>query len=334
MKIAFFEIEPWEEAVIRAELTNHELFFFQDAYKEEYSPQIVDCEIVSVFIHSQITREIIDKLPSLRLVVTRSTGYDHIDVSYARERGIIVSNVPAYGEHTVAEHTFALMLSLSRNIHRSHVRRLQNDFSIDGLKGFDLQGKTLGVIGTGKIGINVIQIARAFEMRVIAYDLFPNEDLAIKYGFVYLPLEDVLKTADIVTLHAPYNKDTHHLINRENIAHMKPGTVLINTARGELVDNDALLWGLDNGVLAGCGLDVIEGENLIREEKELVHQAHFDDKKMAELVKDHILLSREEVVYTPHIAFFSKEALERILHTTLDNIKNYTLGTESNVVLK
>ncbi len=332
MQIAFFEIEPWEEEIIRQQLSDHELFFFEEDLDQKHLPLISQCEIISLFIHSQVDRATLEALPNVRFITTRSTGFNHIDVEAAKEKEIIVSNVPTYGEHTVAEHTFALILSLSRNIHKSHVRRLRNNFSIEGLKGFDLQGKTIGVIGTGKIGINVVQIARAFEMRVVAFDAFPNEDLAIKYGYQYVDLETLLEKSDIITLHAPYNESTHHLINKDNIKKVKPGSMLINTARGELVENEALLWALDNKVLRGCGLDVIEGEDLVREEKELLQTNQLSLEKMAELVKDHILLGRDEVVYTPHIAFFSEEALERILFTTIDNIKDFLAEKPQNQV--
>jgi D-lactate dehydrogenase len=272
-------------------------------------------------------------MPHLKLITTRSTGYDHIDLEAARENDVLISNVPTYGEHTVAEHTFALMLALSRNIHKSHVRRLRNDFTVEGLKGFDLQGKTLGVIGTGKIGTHVIQIARAFEMKVVAFDTFPSEELATKYGYAYCTLQEVLRQSDIITLHVPYIKETYHLINKENIKLVKPGAILINTARGELVDNAALLWGIDNKILAGCGLDVIEGENLIQEEKELLYTNSMSAEKMTELIKDHMLLSRDEVVYTPHIAFFSEEALQRILAMTIENITVFVGGGHHNEVI-
>lgn len=334
MKIAFFEIEEWEEKILKETLVEDELVFSHSVLAGEQANLAIECEILSVFIHSQVTKEIIEQMPNLKLIVTRSTGFNHIDLVAAAEKGIIVTNVPSYGEHTVAEHTFALMLALSRNIHKSHVRRLRNNYTIDGLKGFDLQGKTLGVIGTGKIGAHVIQIARAFEMRVIAYDAFPNEELAIKLGYEYKSLTEVLGLSDIITLHAPYNKETHHLINTETIRFVKPGAMLINTARGELVQNEALLWALDNKVLRGCGLDVIEGEELVREEKELLYNDSMNVEKMSELVKDHMLLGRDEVVYTPHIAFYSEEALQRILRTTIENITSFKAGRHQNVVIK
>lgn len=334
MKIAFFEIQPWEEDALRAVFPTDELLFSSQSLKIENLNEAKECEALSVFIHSQITRELMDSLPKLKLIATRSTGYDHIDLEAAKERDIIVCNVPSYGENTVAEHTFALMLSLSRNIHRSHVRRLRNDFSIEGLKGFDLKGKTLGVVGTGKIGRHVIKIAKGFSMRVLAYDAFPSEELAAELDFSYVTLPELLAGSDIITLHTPYLKETYHLISEENVKMIKPGAMLINTARGELVDNDALLWALENKVLSGCGLDVIEGEELVREEKELLYEKKMNVEKMSELVKDHILLSRDEVVYTPHIAFYSEEALERILATTIENMNCYLKGSCQNAVLK
>lgn len=333
MRIAFFEVQDWEEEKLRQEFSADEIVFFRDSLKFEHLAEIRECEILSVFIHSEVTREVLNALPQLKIVSTRSTGYDHIDLEAARARNIIVCNVPSYGENTVAEHTFALMLALSRNVHKSHVRRLRNDFTIEGLKGFDLKGKTLGVIGTGKIGKNVIQIARGFEMNVLAYDVFPDEAYAKEQNFTYTTLETLLKNSDILTLHTPYLKETYHLINEENIKTVKPGAMLINTARGELVDNDALIWALENGVLSGCGLDVIEGEELVREEKELLSEKRLNGEKMAELIKDHVLLGRDEVVYTPHIAFYSEEALQRILETTIENIRCYASGTCQNQVV-
>lgn len=334
MHIAFFEIQHWEEADLRVAFPNDELVFIESPLKSEHLEKIRECEALSIFIHSPITKEVIDTLSNLKLISTRSTGYDHIDLEAAKEKGITVCNVPSYGENTVAEHTFALILSLSRNIHKSHVRRLRNNFSIEGLKGFDLKGKILGVIGTGKIGKNVIKIARGFDMKVLAFDAFPNERVALDLGFEYVPLEILLAQSDIITLHTPYLKEIRHLINEENIKKLKPGAMLINTARGELVDNDALLWALQNNVLSGCGLDVIEGEELIREEKELLYEKKLNVEKMAELVKDHILLGRDEVVYTPHIAFYSEEALERILSMTIENINCFNKGSCQNAVLK
>lgn len=331
MRIAFFEIQGWEQPLLAEAFKGHELFFSDKPLQTADLPIIKDFEAISVFIYSRVSEEIIDALPNLKLVATRSTGYDHVDLAAAKERGILVSNVPTYGEHTVAEHTFALILALSRNVHQSHVRRLKNDFSIEGLKGFDLKGKTIGVVGAGKIGLHVIRIARGFGMRVLAHDAFQNNFLADVLDYEYVPLDQVLTESDIISLHTPYTEKTHHLINGQTVARIKRGALLINTARGELVDNTALIHALDQGILAGAGLDVIGGEHLIKEEKELLAGTK-DATELPELANDHNLLQRDNVVYTPHIAFYSEEALQRILSTTIDNITCFAAGTCQNTV--
>lgn len=331
MQIAFFEIQPWEQSKLEERFAGHQLFFFDRVVEPADIKSLKECDVLSIFIYSQVTAEVIEKLPKLKLIVTRSTGFDHIDLEAAKAHGITISNVPSYGENTVAEHTFALILALSRNVHKSHVRRLANDFSIEGLQGFDLKEKTLGVIGAGKIGLHVIKIAKGFGMKVIACDAFENHFLSEVLDFKYASLESLLQQSDIVTLHTPYIKSTHHLINQQNINLLKRGSILINTARGELVETDALIRGLDEGVLAGAGLDVVEGELLIREEKELLTQK-VSSAEIEALAKDHALLNRDNVVYTPHIAFYSREAMERILSTTIDNIECYTIGQCKNTV--
>ncbi|MBD3288201.1 hydroxyacid dehydrogenase, partial [candidate division KSB1 bacterium] len=236
-----------------------------------------------------------------------------------------------YGENTVAEHTFALILALSRNVHKAYMKTIRRDFSIDGLKGFDLKRKTLGVIGAGFIGLNVIKIAKGFDMDVLAYDVNQNKMLAEVLDFKYVSMDTLLGNSDIISLNVPYNKHTHHLINKETIQKIKRGAILINTARGAIADTEALIEALDQKILSGIGLDVLEGEGLIKEEKQLL----YDQKKideMGKIVKDHILLSKDNVVFTPHIAFYSQEALERILENTATNIKTFLAGNCQNVV--
>jgi len=331
MRIAFFEIQVWERPLLEEAFQDHELFFSEKPLQSSDLETIKDFDALSVFIYSRVGKEIIDAMPNLKLVATRSTGFDHIDVAAAKTKNVIVSNVPSYGEHTVAEHTFALILALSRNVHKSHVRRLKSDFSIEGLKGFDLKDKTIGVIGAGKIGLHVIKIARGFGMHVLAYDAFENRFLSDVLDYEYVSMDRLLAESDILTLHTPYNEKTHHLIDEHAVAKMKRGAILINTARGELIDNDALIQGLDQGILAGAGLDVLEGEYLIKEEKELLSGTRIDGD-LSELMKDHNLLRRDNVVYTPHIAFYSDEALHRILHTTIANITCFVDGSCQNIV--
>ncbi len=330
-KIAFFEIKGWEKKFLKKRLEKHRLEFYNEPLKLENAKKIKDLEIVSVFIYSKINRQILQGLSKLKLIATRSTGFDHIDLRVSKQSKIAVCNVPFYGENTVAEHTFALILSLSRNIHKSYMRTMRADFSIEGLRGFDLEGKTLGVIGAGHIGLHVIKMAKGFGMKVLAYDVHQDKFLAEVLGFEYVSLEEVLKKSDIITLHTPYNKFTHHLINKDTIKLIKRGALLINTSRGGIVDTEALIEALDKKILSGAGLDVLEGEDLIKEEKQLL----YDPKKLkalGSLVKDHILLRKDNVVFTPHIAFYSQEALERILETTAKNIINFLSGNPQNLV--
>jgi len=331
MKIAFFEIKGWEKNYLRKKMRDHHLEFYNEPLGIENVNKIEDFDIVSIFIYSKVDKHVLTKLLKLKLIVTRSTGFDHIDLKECKQRKIVVCNVPFYGENTVAEHTFALILSLSRNIHKSYMRSLRADFSIEGLRGFDLKGKTLGVVGAGHIGLHVIRMAKSFGMAVLAYDIHQDKFLAEVLGFKYASLEKVLKKADIITLHVPYNEFTHYLINKDTIKLIKKGAILINTSRGGVVDTEALIEALDKKILSGAGLDVLEGEDLIKEEKQLL----YDPKKLqllGNLVKDHILLRKDNVVFTPHIAFYSQEALERILETTVQNIFNFLLGKPQNIV--
>jgi D-lactate dehydrogenase len=287
--------------------------------------------IVSVFIYSALTRSLLGRLPRLKLIATRSTGFDHIDLAACRRRRIAVSNVPSYGENTVAEHTFALILALSRNIHKAYVKTIKGDFSLEGLQGFDLKGKTLGVIGAGHIGLHVIKMAKGFGMEVLVHDARKNPFLSEVLDYQYVPLDTLLRRSDIVSLHVPYMPSTHHLMNRETFQLMKRGALLINTARGGLVDTGALVAALDSGRVAGAGLDVLEGEELVKEERQLLSK-DFPKEKLATALRNNILLHRENVVITPHIAFDSREALQRILDTTASNIAGFLSGSPVNVV--
>lgn len=328
MKLAFFETTEREEEIIRKRFGKHTLFFSPLPLQKTPLTSVQDADIVSVFIYSQATKKTLTSFKQLKLIATRSTGFDHIESAYCKKKEIAVCNVPTYGENTVAEHTFALILSLSRKIHQSYVRALAGDFTISGLKGFDLKGKTIGVVGTGHIGRNVIRIAQGFGMHVIAFDAYPNQKAAEEMAFKYVSQEELLKTSDIVTLHVPLIAETKHLINTRTLAYMKPTALLINTARGELIDTQALVKAIKAKKLGGAGLDVIEGEGAIKEEQQ-VFQAEKGKKKLS---ITHELIRNENVVYTPHIAFYSEEALGRILATTLDNIESFINKKSVNLV--
>lgn len=330
MKIAFFEVQNWEEPYLNKAFKDHELKLFKDVLADERIDEAKDYEIISIFIYSRLTAEILSKLETLRLVATRSTGFDHIDLETCKKRGILVCNVPTYSEDTVAEHTFALLLSLSRNIHDSYERTRQGDFTCEGISAFDLKGKTLGVLGTGRIGRSVIQIARGFGMNILAYDKHPNTDAAT-LGFQYTNSINLLEKSDVVTLHLPLNEETYHLLNKDRISKMKKGAIVINTARGGLIDTEALTQALLKGDLGGAGLDVLEEETLVREEAQLLLD-NVPRERLATLLRAHILLRLKNVIITPHCGFNSKESLERLINTTIANINSFINGKPQNLV--
>jgi len=330
MKIAFFEVENWEERFLKKCFPR--AVFYSSKLTLTKIKKIKKAEIISVFIYSKIDEKKLENLPNLKFIATRSTGFDHIDIELCKKRGIKVANVPTYGENTVAEHAFALILALSRKIIPSIERTRMADFNLNGLRGFDLKNKTIGVVGTGNIGSHVCRIAYGFNMRILAYDLNINKDLEKKYNVCYqktLPM--LFAHSDIVTLHLPLNEHTYHIVNRQMLEHAKKGLYLINTARGGLVDTEALVWALDKGILKGAGIDVLEEEPLIQEERELLHK-NIELSALRNVLADQILLRHPKVIVTPHNAFNSEEALLRILNTTISNIRNFKKGYPRNLV--
>ncbi len=332
MKIAVFDIELRETMAFDVLKEEHEVVLTELALREDNVAQYAEAGIVSTFIYSKLGRAILEKLPALKLIATRSTGYDHIDMHYCAERGITVCNVPTYGENTVAEHVFALLLAISHRLPESIERARSGRFTPEGLEGFDLQGKTIGVIGTGSIGYHVIRIARGFGMRVVAFDVKPSPKLVAELGFTYSSMNELLSISDIVTLHVPALAQTKHLIDERAIARMKPGAILINTARGSIVDARSLIEALRSGKLAAAGLDVLADEPLIREEAELISSIYADQQDVRELLADHILLNMPNVIVTPHSAFNTREAIARIVTTTVANIASFLDGAPANVV--
>ncbi|MGF1497554.1 MAG: hydroxyacid dehydrogenase [Elainellaceae cyanobacterium] len=323
MKIAVFEIENWEREAFDALNAEHDIEFTRDALTAETVQQYADADIISTFIYSKLDRNILEKFQNLSLIATRSTGTDHIDTDYCDENEIKVCNVPNYGENTVAEHVFGLLLNISHNLTEAIDRTRRGDFSLQGLQGFDLRGKTMGVIGTGSIGECVIGIARGFGMNVLAFDVKPREELANRLGFRYAEMPELLSQSDVVTLHVPAIPQTKNMIAAEQFQQMKRGMILINTARGSLIDTQALLQALSDGTVAAAGLDVLPEEPTMREEAELLRSVYRERHDMETLLADHILLRLRNVIITPHSAFNTREAVQRILDITADNIQSY-----------
>ncbi len=332
MKISVFEVEDWERERLSSLQGQHNVRFVREPLDAELADEHADAEVVSVFIYSDLDPEAISRLGRLEMVATRSTGFDHIDLDACRERGIVVANVPTYGENTVAEHVFALLLAISHRVLEAADRTRRGDFSLQGLDGFDLRGRALGVIGTGYIGRHTIRIARGFGMDVIAYDTEPDEELAADLDFTYTSLAELLSSADVVSVHVPGSKRTHHLLSDAEFEAMKDGAVLINTSRGSVVDSRALLRALGSGKLAAAGLDVLEEEPAVREEAELLRRVFAREHDLETLLTDHILLRLRNVVITPHSAFYTREAVGRILEVTAENIEAFAAGNPINQV--
>lgn len=331
MRISFFELQGWEKSFLQKQLKGHKLDFSKEVLTEKNA--VKDTEVLAVFIKSKINKKILSKMSKLKFIVTMSTGFDHIDLKECKKRKIIVTNIPSYGENTVAEHAFALILSLSRNIYKAYLKMQREDYVIDkSLKGFDLKGKTLGVIGAGKIGRHVIKMAKGFDMNVCVFTKHPKPELAKEMGFKFTKsLKELLNESDIITLHLPYNKETHHIINKKSIKWIKKGAMLINTARGGLVDNDALIEALDKKIISEVGIDVLESEELIMKSEKEIYDLK-NSKTYNELMKNFNLMHRDNVLFTPHIAFYSQEALQRIMDTTVQNILAFLAKKPINTI--
>jgi D-lactate dehydrogenase len=342
--IYFVETEPAERDFYSAQCPEHDVRFVAEL--DEVSD---DAEIVSVFINAKIDSAFLDAHPRMRLALTRSNATDHIDVAACAARGVAVSHVPEYRETTVAEHTFALILALSRRILETMHTPKNGRFSYEATRGFDLAGKTLGIIGMGRIGQRVAHLAHAFQMRVIAHDVDVQEDLSRSLGFDFVPLDELFAKSRIISLHASLTAATYHLINRETLAKCRPGVLLINTARGSLVDTQALREALDSGHVGGAGLDVLEDERVMRQSASRIIAADIvqhlrsdaiafearDADRLRELegiMLGDAVLSRPNVVFTPHVAFNSVEAVERLKHMTVENIAAFARGKPVNLV--
>lgn len=333
-KVYFFEVDPAEQEYFTHVLEHKaELYFSPKRLTYDNITEAAQADYVVTFIYSDLSQRSLEQLKNLKGVATMSVGIDHIDTDEAARRGITISNVPAYGPNTVAEHTIALLLAMSRNIVPSVERTRAEVYDYAGLTGWDLMGRTIGIVGTGKIGAHVARIAWGLGMKIIAYDPKPNQSLLDHFGVQYVSLEDLLKTADVITLHVPGSKENKHLIGAAQFAMMKRGVVILNTARGILIDPQALISALDQGIVFQAGIDVLEEEGLLKEEKQFFSE-YFDMKSYQTALANHELMRNPRVLVTPHNAFNSREALSNILQTTAQNIEGMLTSDFINVAGK
>lgn len=334
MKIAFCQpkLEDWQISNLKRKLKSHKLSFIDEAVEESNASKFSGYDVLCIFVHSNITKKVISKLKKVKLIATMSTGYDHIDLRACRKNDILVCNVPSYGENTVAEHAMALLLAHARNIVESVERTRRANFDIEGLRCFDLKGKTIGVLGTGNIGSHMCKYCKAFEMDVLAHDKYPNKRLADELGFKYVSKAELYRKSDIISLHLPLLPSTRHMIDIKAVGSMKKGIVIINTARGSLVDTTAILKGLKSGRIGFYATDVLEEECAIKDERERLTETFKQKCDVETLLEDHMLMNHPRVIITPHNAFNSTEALKRILDTTVDNIRAFAKKKPVNLV--
>lgn len=327
-RIDFFEVAPHDRPAIQAfALPDTEIRLHPEPLTLETLSLATGAEIVSVFVFSRIGEAVLAQLNDLKLISTRSTGFDHVDLAACQARGVAVTYVPSYGENTVAEHAFALLLALAKRLPAATSRAAS--FSLPERPGIDLAGKVLGVLGAGRIGSFAIRIGRGFGMEVLVHDLRPDPARAEREGFRYVSLDDLLTASDVLSVHAALTPETWHLIDRAAFGRMKPGALLINTARGPIVDSEALLEALREGRLGGAGLDVLEGEELLRIDP---RKASLAPEKLRQLAVCHALLQRDDVIVTPHMAFFTREGVDRLVSTSLMNIRAFLEGAPRNLV--
>ncbi|WP_158155060.1 2-hydroxyacid dehydrogenase [Pseudomonas sp.] len=327
MRTLVFSAQPYDRESFLAAPRDAALdLHFQPArLTAETAPLAAGHEVVCAFINDDLGAEVLSRLAAggTRLIALRSAGYNHVDLPAAQRLGLAVVRVPAYSPHAVAEHAVALIMALNRHLHRASNRTRDGDFTLHGLTGFDLVGKTVGVVGTGQIGATFARIMHGFGCTLLAHDPYPNEAV-LALGARYLPLDDVLSQAQIISLHCPLTPTSHHLINAASLARLQPGAMLINTGRGALVDTPALIDALKSGQLGYLGLDVYEEEA----------QLFFEDRSDLPLQDDVLarLLTFPNVIITAHQAFLTREALAAIASTTLANISDWVRGTPQNLV--
>ena len=321
MKVAVFSTKSYDREFLDAANAKHghELVYLEPHLKEETSLLASGFDAVCAFVNDRIDAPTVDKLADggVRLIALRSAGFNHVDLAAAKKRDVIVVRVPAYSPYAVAEHAVGLILSLNRKIHRSYNRVREGNFSIEGLLGFDMHGRTVGIVGTGKIGAIVANILNGFGCQLLAYDVFRNPDCEA-LGAKYVSLPELLAASDIITLHCPLMPETRHLINEKSLGQMKTGVMLINTSRGALIDTKAAIAALKSGKIGYLGLDVYEQE-----------QELFFDNLSEKVIQDDVferLLTFPNVLITGHQAFFTKNALSSIAETTLANISDFQQG--------
>lgn len=339
MKIVCFDVKDYEREKLQtlSEVFD-EVILLEDSFQinfEKNLPQIKDADVISVFVNSRVMAEKLENLPNLKLIATRSTGYSHINLEYCMSKNIQVVTVPYYGDITVAEYAFGLLFALSKKIILSNSNLKNNIIEPEKYIGFDIFGKTAGVVGAGAIGRQFCRIANGIGMKVLAYDLYPNKELEEKYNIKFVSLDELLANADVISIHVPSTKENIHLLDQKEFDKMKDGVVIINTARGEIINTQVLYNELMSGKVAAAGLDVVECEDIFTNQDVFLQKDECKNINcLQKTLLNHRLLTMPNVIITPHVAYDTKEAIGRILDTTINNIKAFLEGKIQNSVIK
>lgn len=337
MKIVFYESDFWSGVYTKKQVANklrgHNVKFVDGVVNENNIKEAKDAQAVCLFVFSKVGKKELSVWKKCKVIGTMSTGFNHINLKECEKRKISVCNVPTYGATTVAEYTMGLMLALARKIVPAYDKARNGRFDLNGLRGVDLEGKTLGIVGFGSIGKNVAKRAAAFGMKILAYDPYADVSCMGDRICIKTKMDELLKKSDVITLHTPLLESTFHLIDRKAISKMKRGVMIINTARGELIDTPALVEGLTTKKILGVAIDVIEEETAIKNERKIFSE-HMDDSKcnMKTVVANHVLIDMENAIVTSHNAFNSKEAVARIVDTTIENVKMFDKKKAQNVI--
>jgi D-lactate dehydrogenase len=332
--VAFFDASPADREYYPGAFgSGVTTTLFSESFSDDTAAQAAAATVLSIRTASAATATAMAKLPHLRHIACRTTGFDHVDLEYARAHGITVSTVPSYGENTVAEYAFLLLQAVARRLMVTAHATLFGPIDPDKLMGHDLAGKTLGVIGTGRIGRHAARIGVGYGMTVLGYDLYPNDAAAQEIGYRNVSLDQILSSSDYLTLHAPATPETHHLLDAKAFAKVKRGVIIVNTARGNLIDTPALIDALESGQVAAAGLDVLEGEDFLQLQSEmnLLDQKQLGERGRQVLGLD-ILSKMPHVLLTAHNAYNTAEALARIRTTSFENIQAHLAGKSANLV--
>lgn len=332
-KIIYFDVEEYEkEFLIKSNEGKFDYRLIESPLNNllKIEDDLKNAEIISVFTTSRVTKEVLEKFPNLNLIALRSVGFNHIDLDYCNDHNIVVENTPNYGNKSVAEFAIGLMLDVCRKITNAYAKYKEMQIFPQCLVGEELGGKTVGVIGLGAIGSEFARLAHGLDMNILGYDLYQNEELIKKYNVKYTNFDELLAESDFISLHTPLTKENYHMFDEAAFKKMKSSAILINTARGELIDTQALYNALSQKSIKGAGLDVLESEETISDPDYLVDINRLNKFTLKRTILNTRLLQLDNVIITPHIAYNTTEAINRILQTTMNNINSFIEGVVDN----